>query len=931
MKRQLPFIIVLLSLTAWAQNPAEVPGASSNWSHLIKLDNFDPNDDQQSNADTDFVGNANFALMDTQKDTISFNDGIEDDVYYFRVRMGQSNASTSFYFGIDVTGDLIGDLFVEANMKSQIPYVSFHPRDYSKSGISPSQTSWLNGERNNELILDTRNAFITSYSAGTDIDGGNSGTDFWIEFAFTEDIFKEYVLNNFGISVDGNSIIAMYVFTSTSQTSNGDVGGVNDSIPGELDKSWVELGAVLQGTLNGLSSGIIVTPTVDNLITDNLNPILTGTWGGSMLGDDSLAITVNDITYTEDNGLVIDGLNWSLTLFDANLSYGTYDVIASVNRSSNDETVIDETTSELFIFPPSESESSVTSGNDGGLESNGDLANLIAMRNFNRSKKGSKNNKKEAQRVYKKSEIPLSYNKTSNGAKSSNETSSKLEGFLPTSGFTGEEVAYVSSPNDLLGITNAQHIVAVDYYINDKRVAAIYATETTGKIYDHSKIICDRLNSSILEDASSFMIDGHQVISTKIKRSTGEIEYTLTFSIKKGDSSNQLFSLWNIESYPTGDYYNFQIWGGSYMQILSLGSSLIQNIKNDKVIISDKENNVIPSVFVKSGYYSKGIIYLNILNKGQVKSIEFEGNIKVTEISSRTSIKETIELSGDVNEMISIETGNLFDVGLSLSNLENNLKDILYLADGPWGIDYPEDYAFVDTYDVTSDDIIEMENTHLVERNARVEGQVKGNVNLFRHLLPGDQTLNVEEFNSIKFQLSSSMPVEVVLMQEGLADWNNRFRYTINEGFNYSEQTLLFKDFKDANGNSAQGIKDIKTIVFSVIGDYTNFVDFQLSVSNVAFLNNQSLEVDENSMASKQLTNYPNPFSTETTIKIPVNASQAELIVYDMMGRMVDKRNLPIENMKALYSSNKLKVGIYKYVLNPQQFNKSFVGTFIIK
>jgi hypothetical protein len=31
---------------------------------------------------------------------------------------------------------------------------------------------------------------LSSYSAGTDIDGGNSGTDHWIEFGFTEESLK---------------------------------------------------------------------------------------------------------------------------------------------------------------------------------------------------------------------------------------------------------------------------------------------------------------------------------------------------------------------------------------------------------------------------------------------------------------------------------------------------------------------------------------------------------------------------------------------------------------------------------------------------------------------------------------------------------------------------------------------------------------------
>jgi hypothetical protein len=41
--------------------------ASGSWVTLMKSDKFDPNDDQQSVADTDFVGNVTYAMVETQK------------------------------------------------------------------------------------------------------------------------------------------------------------------------------------------------------------------------------------------------------------------------------------------------------------------------------------------------------------------------------------------------------------------------------------------------------------------------------------------------------------------------------------------------------------------------------------------------------------------------------------------------------------------------------------------------------------------------------------------------------------------------------------------------------------------------------------------------------------------------------------------------
>lgn len=930
MSKIILFLVLIITLNSGAQNQSIVQKASDNWSSLIKLNGFDPNDDQQSNADTDFVGNATYALMETQKKTVTFTDGITDEVYYFRARMGQSNPNTSFYFGIDVSGDLIADVFIEANVKAQTPFVSFHVRDYSKTGISPSQTAWLNGTQNNELFLTNRDAFILDYSAGTDIDGGGSGTDYWIEFAFTEEILKWYVQNNFGLSVNGDSIIALYAFTSTSQTSNGDVGGVNDSIAGELDKTWVELGAIIQGSLNNISSGVIVTPTVDSQTTEDTTPLITGSWGGIMLGDDTLTVTVNGTNYNVSNGLVIDGLNWNLSITGTELSYGTYDVIASVYRASSDQTVVDATGTELFIVPLTNTdESPVTSGNDGGLESNGSLAGLIAKRNFARTKAGDMPNKKELQSVYTKDSQNF-YSKDSKQNATSLKVAASLEDYLPNTGYTGTETAYVSSPADLLGITNAVQIFSVDYYQAESRIAAIFATETSGSIYDHSKIICDRLNNSYLEDASTFSIGGHQIISTKIKRASGEIEYTLSFSIKKGEVSNQLFSFWNIGEYPVGDYYNFQIWGGSYLQLFSLCNKVIENLNSSKSLTSIPVSNAVPVVFVRSGHYSNGAVNLEIINKANAKSITFEGNITSTEVSNRFSMNETIALSGNLHETVIIETGGLFDIGISISTTASSQKDALYLADGPWGIDYLSDYASVDRFDVENAAIEYADNLYEVERQPSISGLVKGNVNLFRHLLPGDQTLIVTDFNSIQFNITNIEPVEIILMPENLAEWNNRLRYVVPANDKETFYNISFNDFVNASGNS-EPIINIKTVVFSVIGDYVNSKPYSIDINNLAFKKASSLGVNDIAVVEREaLKNYPNPFRTSTTIKLNNPSSDVDIQVIDMLGRTVDVQHIQANNNKVEYNAPSLSKGIYKYILKDSN-NNNYNGTFVIE
>ena len=567
-----------------------------------------------------------------------------------------------------------------------------------------------------------------------------------------------------------------------------------------------------------------------------------------------------------------------------------------------------------------DSATDVTSGNNGGLESNGRLANLIAKRNFKRKKTPVKTNDKNFQHIYNKSSYMNRY---------PNEIS--LEDYFPDTGMFGTETAYISSPEDLLDITNANAVFSVDYYINDSRVSAALATATEGSIYDHSKVICDRLNGSSLEDIRTVIVRGHQMISSEIKRATNETEYTLSFSVKLGDASNELFSFWNIAQYPEGDYLNFQIWGGSFSQVFTIANYIVDSLNSEKPLTSNVVDDVIPVVFVKSGFYSNGEISLNIINKVNAASITFEASIAETEVSARFNMTEQINLSGAWNDSVSISTGALFDIGFSLNASESIQQDALYLADGPWGIDYLEDYATIAIFDVTNDIVSYSDEIYEVERQPSVSGQVKGNVNLFRHLLPGDQTLNVTDFNSIQFSIINNQSIEIVLMPEDLEDWNSRLRYTIPAQVNETFYQIPFQDFVDGNGVSAT-INDIKTVAFSVVGDYITYVPFSIEINDLAFANEAALALSDTNLNPEYLSNYPNPFKTETTIKLQKQTTHVNLKVINMLGRIVDEQYIETTSnaKKVNYKTTSLSAGVYKYILVDDS-NEKYIGTFLLE
>ncbi len=100
-------------------------------------------------------------------------------------------------------------------------------------------------------------------------------------------------------------------------------------------ETWESLGIIVNTSLNSVSTGDLIIPTVDSLTTTSSNFTLTGTWGGDFGGDDSLSVTVNGITYTSSTSpsLSYTNNNWSIDL--TGFSSGTYEVIATTTSSRN--------------------------------------------------------------------------------------------------------------------------------------------------------------------------------------------------------------------------------------------------------------------------------------------------------------------------------------------------------------------------------------------------------------------------------------------------------------------------------------------------------------------------------------------------------------------------------------------------------------------
>ena len=548
------------------------------------------------------------------------------------------------------------------------------------------------------------------------------------------------------------------------------------------------------------------------------------------------------------------------------------------------------------IAPIDTSFTAVSSGNDGGLESNGRLANKIATQMFKRQLNST--NKLSLKSYQKKID-----NITLDGF------TGTLKDYLPTTGLYGTEEAYESTPADLISITNAKDIYALDYYLTNKRVNAALITHSQNTVYNHSKYICDRLNGSTLIDVRLMDLDEFKLINTTLKRANGEVEYALTFSAKITNTAFSIYSIWNIDQYPTGEYLNFQIWGSSIAQIYNTANNIIAKLKMQKTVVANNNATVLPTLFIKKGAYKSGKYYLTIINKTGVKEMNLQSNYRRTETDVLNNYNVTIPLLGKQEEEVQVNIGGIFDAGVSVAQNGIAQTDNLYLADGAWALDYDNNYSkSIDFKSFATEIVAPSSNLFQIERNILVNGLNKGTLNIVRSIKPGNNSANLSAYKNISFELEANQDIELIVVENTLINWNKRKRYAIKSVNSSKIYNIDLSLLVDEDGNKLN-LSEVKSVVFSVKGNYDNFQNFKVAIKNFNFNNNASI-IQQNNLG---VSAFPNPCTTFTTLNFKSTSSEGLLSISDVAGKLVFAKNIKLENNS--------------YNLNTQSFNK---GVYIV-
>ena len=546
-----------------------------------------------------------------------------------------------------------------------------------------------------------------------------------------------------------------------------------------------------------------------------------------------------------------------------------------------------------------------SSGNDGGLESNGDLATAIAQRNYIRTVQGTAANKKGRQQSLAK------YKSTAR--------LSGVDNYLPAKGFTGKEEALVSSPSDLIGLTNASEVFSADYYLDDKRVAAALVTTTEDEVYNHTKSVCDRLNGGALDDIRYVNLRGLDVIYAEIQTAQGLKEYSAWFSARETSNAYDIISLWNIGDYPAGDYLNFQAWGSTPAQVFNTMNHVLDKLEAEKEIRMTSEPHTLPQVFVKSGSYQNGQLHLQIINRAGAGQVKLSANVRDTEFSSTRGFEQILNLSGKREETVFVETGYLFDAGISLQLDNQQAYDALYLADGAWGVDFNKEFSDISYFSI--DPVKEQltSDEYLVERGFELEGTSTDVINVFRNLKAGHSYLDLSEYLSLQLELKSNVPIEISIVEKDLTDWNDRFRMTL-PAKEHEFQTVTLDLGRFTRGDGAPGrAGEVQSLVFSYLNPSGYRESVNIAVKDVTFGRQNVVTALEPGLAGEHhLAMYPNPASDHVMVNLPADDKIHNVSIVNLQGSIV--LDQPVNNTgKVLKVDLTVKRGYYNVIVKGEK------------
>jgi len=561
---------------------------------------------------------------------------------------------------------------------------------------------------------------------------------------------------------------------------------------------------------------------------------------------------------------------------------------------------------------------SVGGGGDGGVESKS-LGDAIALRVFNKVIN-------DVSSVVDYTKMPSAI-RTGNIVSNATGTQLKLSDILPRTLTNYTYKSFISTPKDLIGITNAKDVLSIDFVNNKVPKAVAFGTQTFGDVYDHTKAICDRLKGYELVGLQNISVNGFNMVQYNLKNNKGDIEYAMSFIIgaKTGRSSYTIQSNWLNKDYTRDEVmYNIQLWGGSPSLTVDMAKDIINRLTAGLPIQEIKSNVGLPKTYITEGRRIDENLTVTINNTTNSTSGYFEirdrANEQTTNMVTRT-VPFNISASG--KSTIKVPTGDLYEstIGLYLNGI---LQDEVFMADGSWGVNYNMNTTSIKKFSVTNSTSTINKDEFTLFRNAEVSASTPDFVSVYKLLRGGGAPQDISAYKTLKLTAAGNSVLTITLVKESITAWKDQYTLQLPISKDAQEYLISLADFKSGTSTTPIDAKDISSMIVSMgassVGRTTNV---EVSLSSVSFSKDDIGYI--RSLSAKEVTVYPNPSKGSFNVKFKADnnytltlkltdASTGNVLMSRAVNAVRGENTVPVE---AFISSKGQKV----YIINLEGSN----------